>query len=168
MLISFHFAQEQKNKPLHKSIGALISRCTTLLQQGNPCPLASINATANNEANRLFLLISIRNSNLAESYAPLIRIDLHRPSTLLNRNKRSFSASQSLFGYYQFVNLLYQIKTICQDFLEKRISVSVCNCVNFLVSFTKRAIVWRVCLIPRYIISTENLINFNTVNFVNS
>ena len=85
----------------------------------NPCPLASINATANNEANRLFLLISIQNSNLAESYAPLIRIDLHRPSTLLNRNKRSFSASQSLFGYYQFVNLLYQIKTICQDIFKE-------------------------------------------------
>ena len=56
---------------------------------------------------------------LSKKRAPLIRIDLHRPSTLLNRNKRSFSASQSLFGYYQFVNLLYQIKTICQDIFRE-------------------------------------------------
>jgi len=65
-----------------------------------PCPLASINASADNEATRLFLLISIQNSDLAESYTPFIRIDSHRPSTLLNQNRRSFSASQSLFGYY--------------------------------------------------------------------
>lgn len=76
-------------------------RGTTLLQQKKICPLASSNASTDNEVKRLFLLISIQKSNSAESYAPMF------PCAACTVRRLSVQENAGLFLLHSLLWVLY-------------------------------------------------------------
>lgn len=63
------------------------------------CPLASINASTDNEVKRLFLSIAVQKSDSAESYTPKILYRLAPYADSLKQKSKVFFCLNVFYGY---------------------------------------------------------------------